>query len=435
MIGGAAVGALMTNILGVIDLTAVNSVPELYHAICILKKEKFEECDRIVIQYGHTKTLELVKEILEFVDISEYFVTYVDTGHRTGLDFKLSDSHCVYPWIYQLIGNEGGLKPCCKFAEESANIKNTSIHNNYLGTYMRDLRQAFRQGQRPSQCDHCWTCESAGIPSMRQGGRYKFREHYYKIDYQQEDYTNLKSLDLSLGNNCNLRCNICNPSASSTMAKHLLAKGTLSPIEFNRIGQAVTWADSDEFWHQVVAMIDHLHYMDIYGGEPLMSKKHFVILEKLIALGAANNIKLDYNSNGTVYSEKFFNLWQHFKEVKISFSIDDIEHRFEQQRVGAVWSEVLSNLKKYNQHRSNKFTTEVIVTVNTQNVYWLPEILKWIAGQSFDSSTFNLLHSPDQYNIRSLDHKEKNKISDKLSAHTQHDIVRSVINLLKLPKG
>ena len=36
-----------------------------------------------------------------------------------------------------------------------------------------------------------------------------------------------------------------------------------------------------------------------------MSKMHFKFLQRLIELDVAKNIKIDYNSNGTIYSERF----------------------------------------------------------------------------------------------------------------------------------
>ena len=165
-----------------------------------------------------------------------------------------------------------------------------------------------------------------------------------------------------------------------------------------------------------------------------MSKLHFDFLKKLIDLDVAKNIKIDYNSNGTIYSEKFFDLWDHFKEIKISFSIDDIADRFEAQRVGAKWDQVGENIKKYNSKRSEKFITEIYPTINIQNVYWLPELLEWISTQSFDHVSFNILRNPIEYNVTSLDNQNKLKIVKKFKQYPQYDICNIIIKLLDIAK-
>ena len=116
------------NILATVDLTKYNSVPELYYDLLPLKKDVYEECDRIVFLYGtSTKVLNLVKELLDFIDIPEFFVLYEQTNSTGGLDFEFSSSHCIYPWINLLINNLGNMSPCCLFEETISNINNSSI--------------------------------------------------------------------------------------------------------------------------------------------------------------------------------------------------------------------------------------------------------------------------------------------------------------------
>ena len=57
----------------------------------------------------------------------------------------------------------------------------------------------------------------------------------------------------------------------------------------------------------------------------------------------------------------------------------------QQQRVGAVWSEVEANIKKFNSKRSEKFITEIYPTINTQNVFYIPEFLFWLRSQTFSA--------------------------------------------------
>jgi hypothetical protein len=159
-----------------------------------------------------------------------------------------------------------------------------------------------------------------------------------------------------------------------------------------------------------------------------MSKAHFTFLKSLIDLGVASKIKIDYNSNGTVYSDKFFEYWKNFKEVKISFSIDNIGERFELERNGASWDTVCENIGKFNSMRSDSFKTDVFPTVSILNVYYLPELLDWINSQNFSQPpSFNMLSNPMPLAINNLPTPTKNAVSKKLS---NYDILLPIVNYM-----
>jgi organic radical activating enzyme len=266
---------------------------------------------------------------------------------------------------------------------------------------------------------------------MRQFAKHKFKDIYYTLDYINDSYKNLQVFDLKLGNACNLSCRICNRTSSSAIAEQEYTTGVISIAELHELKQTVNWADTDIFWNQMLDTVQNLKYLDLYGGEPLISRSHFNFLRKLIDLDVAKDIKIDYNTNGTVFSKKFFDLWDNFKEIKLSFSIDDIGLRFEQQRCGASWLTVCENINKFNQHRSNKFITEVFPTINTQNVFWIPELIAWINTQEFDYVGFNVLTTPIEFDIQNMNYKDKQKIIDKLQQYVnQHPIITSIIQLL-----
>ena len=408
----------------------------MYEALLGVKKDYYYPQERIVIQHATAgKTISLVKELLEFLDIPEYFIIYEQVSSTDKINFEFSPSHCIYPWINLTIDNIGELSPCCIFNKKipNANIANDNIKDIYHSDYLKNLRKQFLQGNKPAECSACWKNEDVGIPSMRQGGKYKFRDIYYKIDYEKEEFTNLQIFDLKLGNACNLTCNICDRVASSKIAKKDLDNNVISINDFNALKKSVAWAESEHFWNQILLAVDNLKYLDIFGGEPLMSKLHFKFLKKLIELDVAKNIKIDYNTNGTIYSDQFFYDWSHFKEIKLSFSIDDIESRFESQRVGAKWKDVCNNIKKFNLLRSDKFVTEVFPTVNTQNVLYIPELLDWVHTQDFDHIAFNILHYPMQYNILSLSVTDKEIVINKFKKYPHYDICNSIIKLLENP--
>jgi len=427
-----------------IDLCEYRSMDELYLKLLELKKETYQDNERIVLFYDEnfTETLNLVREMLVSIDIPDFFVFFQpgSTQQINSLNFSLSQSHCIYPWINLQIDSLGDLRPCCIYDgnildnnNQKYLIQNNDLQEIYSSNYMKNLRASFLQGKKPKECKHCWDHESANIPSMRQLAHSKFKEIYYKINYHNEDFNDLQLFDLRLGNSCNLACRICGPVYSSKIADADLSAGRLNKPDYIKIEKAIGWADDDVFWGKLLTKINDIKYLDIFGGEPLMSKSHFKLLRKLIELDAAKNIKIDYNSNGTIFSEKFFDLWDHFKEIKISFSIDNIGSRFEYERYGADWNTVEENIKKFNARRSNKFITDVSTAVSIQNVYYLPELLEWINTQQFSiiNATISIVRNPWFMSISSMTKEAKDLVIEKLSQYSDNEIIKPVIQTIK----
>ncbi len=420
-------------ILAIINVSECNSLTELHNQLANAKKEVFNDQERIIINYSTDKHLALITELLNAIDIPDFFVIFNQViSDNPTIDFVFEDSFCIYPWINLRINTLGQISPCCKFDTNglSENINNNSIKEVYLGKTMSDVREALRNGQRPKQCNVCWQEESVGLESMRQNGKYKFKEIYHKLNYETDNFDNLQLFDLNLSNACNLSCRNCDPVSSSSIAKLELAAGRLSNQQFIELKQAVNWSETSEFWDQLLSTAQNLKYLDLYGGEPMMSKNHFNFLKKLINLGVAKNIQIDYNSNGTIYSEKFFDLWSHFKSVKISFSIDDIEDRFEYQRNGANWLQVLENIKLYKAKVNNKFTIDIFTTISIQNVYYLPELIQWAQTINLPIS-FGILNVPTFLSIRSIPTTSTSNIIKKLQPFMHIDIIATVITILE----
>jgi sulfatase maturation enzyme AslB (radical SAM superfamily) len=148
-----------------------------------------------------------------------------------------------------------------------------------------------------------------------------------------------------------------------------------------------------QFWENLKTLLPNIKYFEFTGGEPFLIEQHFELLRYAVDNNYSKNIEIHYNTNGTVLPDDC-RLWQHFKHVEVAFSIDNTKERFEYERYGAKWDGVQQNLKRFTEMRSAKFSTQLCLTVNIQNVYYLPEICNWINDQTFDHVYFNMLHDP-----------------------------------------
>jgi hypothetical protein len=338
---------------------------------------------------------------------------------------------CYSPWTNVDISSQGAIAPCCKFQISRHNQKfNIQKHTltEYMGSaFLAEIKQDFMQGNWPQGCERCQNEEQNNIESKRQ---LDYQRWQYQYALYQLTSNQFITASIAFGNTCNLKCITCNPGSSSRWQQEYreIYNIDINNVRFYR----------DDFVEKFIEQAPNIVHLDIPGGEPFLSgvSEQQELLKHYVESGQAKNITLHYTTNATVFPEQiWWDLWQHFKEIKISFSVDDIGDRFEQQRVGAKWVSVCENIIKYNARRSKKFVTEVYPTINIQNVYWLPELLDWISTQDFDHTAFNILHKPDSHNILSLSPQAKLDVIEKLKQHPQHEIYNSIILMLDVAKN
>jgi MoaA/NifB/PqqE/SkfB family radical SAM enzyme len=439
---------MMNEILATLDINTYSSLKDLYTDLLSLKRDVFLDHTRIVLIYSSDNQKKLLTQLITVIDIPEFFVIFQksDSNKLGYLDFSFSDSHCVYAWCNMEIRNDGSFSPCCRFDGHILNdqgqaltIQNSNIEEAYLSAFMQDLRKDLLEGKKPKTCNYCWVNEKGNNKnknsSLRYVGNHKFKDVYYILDYKKEDVNNIRSLDLKLGNTCNLSCRICNPVPSSKIASMDLTVGRLTLKDFKKISRATKWATTDEFWHQFLPIAQNLTSIDIVGGEPFLVKPHYNFVAKLIELGLAKNITMNYESNGTIYADEYIEQWKHFKAVKVGFSVDDMNERFEYQRNGAIWESVVENIKKYSSLRFENLSLEIYPTINIQNVYYLPELLEWALTMNVDTISYGFLHGPEYLSIENLTEEAKKLVIDKLLPYQdRYEMIDATINKIKNSK-
>jgi len=321
---------------------------------------------------------------------------------------------CILPWISIETTPMGTMRPCCLTTNgiPDMNLKTHTLEDGFTSDYMVDLRRAFRDGKEPGQCRNCWREEDAGKKSKRQYMLEKFK--HIEVDWDNvEQGHGLQFLDLKLGNICNLKCRICGSWSSSKWAQE-----ELDYVDDNKDHIARQWLrdgqwprKSKKFWEHMDDILPNIKYFEFTGGEPWMIKQHFDLLQRAVDHGYAGDIDIHYNTNATQFP-KDPTIWQHFKHVQIAFSVDNTGERFEYERYGAKWRTANDNIKKVIALRDDGYpiTTQLCVTWNLQNVYYMDEVLTWAETMDFDSVHFNLMHDPWEFSIVSTPKQAKSPL-------------------------
>jgi MoaA/NifB/PqqE/SkfB family radical SAM enzyme len=310
---------------------------------------------------------------------------------------------CIQPWIHFASYNSGEVPLCCVAKPEvGLNLNNQSPIMIWNSENFKKARISFLNGERISQCSTCWSEEDSGIVSHRQIENklwinnlgQEFVENLIKNTKEDGSVdTNPITLDLRIGNTCNLQCVMCRPMDSS---KWLNDSKKLSEILVYPTAKS-DWAfkansidDTKMFdWFHLEHNQESLQYLapDIKhiifgGGEPLLIKDHEAFIKYLVDTGDCEHIVLRYHTNATVLKDKFFDLWKKFKGVELSLSIDDWAERNEYVRYPADWATIYENLKILD-NSPNNIKVNILTTVHAMNVYNLPNFAMKLVDQKF----------------------------------------------------
>jgi MoaA/NifB/PqqE/SkfB family radical SAM enzyme len=338
----------------------------------------------------------------------------------------LPDKICMLPWISIETSPIGTARPCCLATDEITrpdggkySLRENTLEEIYHSPYMVDLRQQFLNGEKPKTCQRCWDEEAAGRTSKRMNSRIRLKEHYDRVDWHNLNPNQLWFIDLKLGNICNLKCRICGSWSSSKWVNeeidYIPGIDRKQHLAYKFLQDGAWPRESEVFWDNLRELLPNIKYFEFTGGEPFLIQQHFDLLEYAVEHDYAKNIEIHYNTNGTVFPDQH-HLWSHFKHVEVAFSIDNTGSRFEYERFGADWSEVQENLAKFTLMRDSRFSTQLCLTVNVQNVYYLPEICEWISTQTFDHVYFNMLHDPWHMCISRMTPKAQQLVLDKFAS-------------------
>ena len=390
------------------DLGKMSQSPNtLFKALSDVYQARYKQNDRIVFYTSHHVPDSLLKHLYEttnFLDISNWFIlicgplgleqditTACEKFSQDSVPFNFSpvdlvptqklddfvplpETICAIPWTHLEIRSDGNITPCCMTSGlVLGNIKDTTLEQAFQQDKLQQLRNAFLSGARPSVCHGCWKVEEKQLTSIRMHNikrlKTKFLTHYL-------DQPQLSTLDIKFNNTCNFKCRICGPGSSSLLAQeqHKFQGIPLTTQD--------NWGESENFINQIISHLPNIQNIDMFGGEPFLIKKFNKVLELAVKSNYAKNIRLHYNSNGSIWPEHFLPYWHSFKLVDIHFSIDAIGDQFNFQRSGQ-WQKVEENILKIKSLELPNLSISIMPTISIMNVYYIDQVYDWATKYGF----------------------------------------------------
>ena len=372
---------------------------------------------------------------------------------------KGEKTFCPIPWIFQAVRSNGDIRVCCQ-----ANVtKNRGVVRKEDGTaynagiddlsearnaqLMKDIRKNMLSSKWSDECGRCMKEEENGLTSRRQYERVQWK--YSIIDALKNtkpdgsidvNKSPTRYYDLRFGNFCNLKCRMCGPSDSNawfedwikltgkTSFNDTSGEVTIEEVNGKLCAVDFDWPNSEMFWTQLERNIQYMEHVYFAGGEPMLIERHYEFLQKCIDSGYAENIMLEYNTNGTTLPPRVVNLWKKFKEVRLGVSVDGMGAVLEYQRYPVKWNKVLKNLNTIDK-LPNNIKAWIAFTVTAYNVEHMIDFMKWKIQESgwtkINNSaikpfvTYHVAHNPPHLNIRVLPDRYKDRITQQFDNFIQ----------------
>jgi sulfatase maturation enzyme AslB (radical SAM superfamily) len=183
--------------------------------------------------------------------------------------------------------------------------------------YLLKLREKFLRGEIDDTCTYCVNAEANGSQSIRQ--------HFIER-YGEDTKENLSHMELRASNLCNFQCKMCDADSSSLIA------GNIKTV-------------STDNWQEILELSENLKSLTLTGGEPMIIKQYYQLLDHLIEKNKTNIILRIY-TNCSSYNPIFIEKILKFRTV-LHLSIDGVMETAESQRVGTDWDIVKDNVLKF----------------------------------------------------------------------------------------
>lgn len=314
-------------------------------------------------------------------------------------------------------------------AGETITLDKDSLQDAWDSPTRLEIQKDLDAGIQHSNCVDCWNIESAGFTSPRE-------IHNDNLKQVTALASQPRAVFLKPGNLCNLACRHCDPRVSTGWYRDYYRAEVAPLISYNQwlktfdVTRRSYATDNDNTWGTLEGWLPELVYFDLYGAEPLLIDPLYQLLKKSSDAGYSGNQSIHINTNGTVWADEFYTVFQKFKNVLLDVSVDGINDQFDYMRYPAKWDAVLDNIKKYKSIPN--INLSITITVSIYNIWYINQIVEYFNKLNINSS-INILHNPEHFCIKNLPDDIKNTISTHLAATKQHHLIENIINFMNEP--
>lgn len=290
---------------------------------------------------------------------------------------KENNTFCYFPFhqIALKKWNEGGIysaAPCCNSLRPENpdplqlenKLENMTHEEIFHSPVMNTVRKTMLEGKKHPACATCWKMEEKGVKSYRM---HSYSTNDSIITMESLKTPQLSCIDFSFGDNCNLRCRMCQPGLSNKLRidyKHFAKKNAdtndIAGFERNIVmedrikwlqskseNEVLYWQNDSWQWKNILDNIHKLTKLKASGGETTITKPFLEFINKAIEIDHAKNVSLLFHTNATKFTDDLLDKLSLFKSLELNFSIDSYGKNYEYIRYPMTWKALDKSVRNF----------------------------------------------------------------------------------------
>ena len=210
-------------------------------------------------------------------------------------------------------------RPCCHYDGFSTE---KDVEQYLNSNWLANIRTAMHGAELPAECGKCTRTEQAGLPSLRQQLHLK----HFVAD------SKIVQLEAFPSNICNLRCFMCNPDQSISLASERKQLGWIKSYET---------IDNADHTIETIRKLPDLKTVSFISGEFFLTKRANEILSEI----AQRELAVRIITNATSINSEHISRLQCIAVVELQVSLDGVDDAYEFMRYPARWSVVHHNIQ------------------------------------------------------------------------------------------
>ena len=358
----------------------------------------------------------------------------------------MSKTYCAKLWNHQYIHMSGSLRYCCAtmhdIIDKNSNrlhINNNSLKNTWNSNDVRQTRLKMIRGEPISACVKCVDQEARGYKSMRETHNMKKNFALTKQDGSVDIMPT--TMELHLGNLCNLKCKMCGQQYSNQIGKELLEIGKDNKdfldwvykesgnvnIWTNNLSVEYRWFQNPKIKNKLFEYVSkNIRKLTVIGGEPTVIPEFWELFEYLEQRDTLKNLSITLTTNLTNVNPNLTKWLPKLKKWTVWASVDGIGERTEYIRYPSNFKKICKNLQFYKNLLGTNGDITLSPAIQLLNIDQLDDIIKWWLEFSdgnfekqFGISWMAQVHYPTICNYDILPKEYKDKIANKLEQSSE----------------
>jgi organic radical activating enzyme len=359
---------------------------------------------------------------------------------------------CLAKWTQVTMHLHNGMTHSChhpsphKIPLEELKRNPTALHNT---NYKKEKRREMLNGKKPEECNYCWKVEDSSnsfsdrIFKSSESWSKPYLKEIAGLDWRAN--YNPKYVEVSFSNTCNFKSSYCSPMFSTKWTEEIEKHGgyptstNFNDLTWVKQTNQMPYKHSDDnpyvesFWNWWPDLYNDLHTFRITGGEPLLSKDTWKILDFIENTDTPNrNLNLSVNTNlGSPkqlierFVQKVKNITNENKvnEFIVFTSCESWGSQAEYIRNGLDFDLFFENVE-YILTELPKVTINVMATFNALSIFGYGKLIDkifelkqkyrnneryWVSAIQLDTS---YLRWPSHLSVKILEEEQKEMILD-----------------------